>query len=122
MMNHKRLGLFLILLLLSAGCNLRFGRSTPTPEGSILATPEFSYFPPADPGTGSTAPSVNSNCAATPLGWIAYTVEAGDTLGLLAMQTDSSVSEIVTGNCLNSADSIYIDQVLYLPKVPVVSP
>lgn len=124
-MNHKQLCLFLIPLLLAAGCNLRFNRATPTPPASVLATPEFGYFPPADGGSGTVdpnAPVLNPACSATPPTWVAYTVVAGDTLGLLAMQTDSSVEEIVAGNCLDSADSIYIDQMLYLPKTPVVSP
>ncbi len=124
-MNHKQLCLFLISLLLAAGCNLRFNRATPTPPSSVLATPEFGYFPPDNSGTvdpNAPLPLVNAACAATPPTWIAYTVVSGDSLGLLAMQTDSSIDEIVIGNCLNSADSIYIDQTLYLPKVPVVSP
>ena len=51
-----------------------------------------------------------------------YTVEPGDSLGLLAQQTSSSISEIVAGNCLENPDQIEVGQVLYLPAQPVVVP
>jgi LysM repeat protein len=51
-----------------------------------------------------------------------YTVEPGDSMGLLAEQTSSTIQELVAGNCLNNADQIFVGQVLYLPRQPVISP
>lgn len=60
-----------------------------------------------------------SNCA-VPSGWYAYTVAAGDTLGIIAVTIGSTITEIQNGNCLTNADIIYVGQVLYLPRLPNV--
>jgi hypothetical protein len=69
-----------------------------------------------------TEEAPNPNCAATPSGWISYTVEPGDSMGLLADQTSSTIQELVTGNCLDNADQIFVGQVLYVPRQPVIGP
>lgn len=50
--------------------------------------------------------------------WTAYTVLAGDTVGGLAIATNTPVVEIVVGNCLQNPDIIQAGQVLYLPRLP----
>jgi len=112
-----------------AGCNLRLGQ--PTPVGAPLITtlppgidtppdlniPPDSNFAPVQPGT-----PINPDCPTTPSTWIVYTVETGDSLGLLAEQTSSSIDELVAGNCLANPDELFVGQVIYLPRQPVISP
>jgi hypothetical protein len=43
-------------------------------------------------------------------------------MGLLADQTASTIEELVIGNCLDNPDQIFVGQVIYLPRQPVVSP
>jgi LysM repeat protein len=107
-------------------CNLSNTPPTPTvaPANEIpLVFP--SVTPLTNLGATPIAPAVpvegaNPNCPPPP-GWVPYTVEAGDSMGLLAEQTDSTTQEIMQGNCLSNPDEIFVDQVLYLPRTPVVS-
>lgn len=114
----------ILLLLLLAACNLSMRQPTPTaaPNAPLITTlpPESNFQPPAEPVSPGT--SVNPDCPATPLGWIAYTVEPGDSLGLLAEQTSSTIDELVRGNCLANPDEIFVGQVIYVPRQPVISP
>jgi hypothetical protein len=107
----------LLLLASLIGCNL------------TTATPTVAPLPPTQPPlpvlTEAVAPPlepVNPNCAVTPAGWVEYTVEPGDSMGLLADQTASTIEELVIGNCLDNPDQIFVGQVIYLPRQPVVSP
>lgn len=111
--------LLLLVALTFTACNLT--RNAPTPT----YFPPTATFVPLQLPSGLTpigSPAVqNPNCASTPLGWIPYVVEQGDTLGLLAEQTDSTIQDIVNGNCMSNADAILVDTTIYLPKQPVVS-
>jgi len=104
------------VLVVLLGCNVT--RAVPTP------LPTLTPLPPVDqpPVVVVTQEVVNPNCPATPPGWIPYTVEPGDSMGLLADQTDSTIEELVAGNCLDNPDQIFVGQELYLPRQPVVSP
>ncbi len=51
-----------------------------------------------------------------PSGWTTYTVRRGDTLGRIANAANSSASELVTANCLASANLIFVGQVLFVPN------
>lgn len=110
---------FVLATLILISCNLARGASTPTPPfPEALSTLEpLDELPPA-----VTQEAANPNCAATPLGWVPYTVEAGDSMGLLAEQTSSTVQDLVAGNCLDNADQIFVGQVLYLPRQPAIVP
>lgn len=52
--------------------------------------------------------------------WVPYTVQAGDTVGGLAIATNTALADIVLGNCLSNPDIIQVGQTLYLPRAPVV--
>jgi hypothetical protein len=109
---------WLALLTLMA-CNLTRALPTPTPPPTLPPTP----LPLGDElQPALTEEPVNPDCPATPTGWILYTVEAGDSMGLLADQTASTVQELVTANCLDNPDQIFVGQVIYLPRQPVISP
>lgn len=128
----------ILLGLVLAACNLSASPPTPTVapftqiplvipttapiEGAttavdpnLLLTPGVGVTSAAPPAEGA----VNPNCP-QPAGWVTYTVEAGDSMGLLAQQTDSTINELTQANCLDNADSIYVGQVLYVPRTPVV--
>ena len=128
-----------LLALAAMACNL--SSTPPTPTSAPFPTTEpIPLFPTSDPALGNPAfaltPTIDfaggttggggavvgsdPNCIA-PQGWITYTVETGDSLGLLAMQTDSTVNELATSNCMTDPDSLYVGQVIYLPRVPVVT-
>jgi LysM repeat protein len=87
--------------------------NTPVP----LVLPSVATLPPL--GNPAIAPvSPNPNCPFTPPTWVAYTVQPGDSLGVISVNVDTPIDELVTNNCLESADSIFIEQVLYLPRLP----
>lgn len=52
--------------------------------------------------------------------WTAYTVQAGDTVGDLAIATNTALADIIIGNCLTTPDIINVGQTLYLPRQPVI--
>ena len=115
--------LFLLVLAVCAACNLDPITPTPIPQPT-LPPPLVLPTDPAgsDPFAATAVPAVNPNCPATPPNWISYTVEPGDSLGLLAMQTDSTVDELVQGNCLENPDQIEVGAVIFLPREPVIAP
>lgn len=132
-MSGMRYYCLLLLALVLAACNLSASPPTPTAApftqiplfvaspspfgGSTTVIDPNSLLTPA----GTTAPieGLNPNCP-QPAGWVTYTVEAGDSMGLLALQTDSTIAELTQANCLDNPDSIYVGQVLYVPRTPVV--
>lgn len=112
------LKVMILTVFLAAGCTLRMSPATPT----LFPTATFeTILPPANenfpPQPAATSP--NPDCPNTPSGWIQYTVENGDTLSLLAEQTSSTMNEIMTGNCLDNPDQLFVEQVIFLPRQPV---
>jgi len=93
----------------------------PTPASPPNA-PLITTLPPDTTAPTLASASINPDCPATPPNWIAYTVESGDSLGLLAQQTSSTIDELVQGNCLSNPDELFVGQMIYLPRQPVVSP
>ncbi len=71
--------------------------------------------------TATTSISVPINCSPPP-GWVAYTVQPGDTLGDLATRTNTTVGNLQNGNCLLGTELIYVGQILYLPRTPSIVP
>ena len=115
---YARSALLLLVALTFTACNLTRNPPTPTP---FPATATFVPLgiPSGLTPVGSPIPP-NPNCATTPPGWIPYVVEQGDTLGLLAQQTDSTIQDLVAGNCMDNADSLIQDTTIYVPKQPVI--
>ncbi len=122
------------LLLLLGGvffalaCNLSRTPATPT-AGPIQPTPFatsisptlFASITPLVPGGGNNPPpppNSGTPCA-MPGNWVQYTVEDGDTLSALADATSVTVQDIVNGNCLSNADTLFSGQVIYLPRSPI---
>lgn len=51
--------------------------------------------------------------------WQPYVVQAGDTVGDLAIATNTALADLIVGNCLTTPDIINVGQTLYLPRQPV---
>ena len=123
-----------VLLLAAVACNLGSGgdqntQPTPTlfpsltPSLAAAGTPTPTLAPSQTP-TGAALPNsgqvppTQTNCSPQ-TGWPVYTVVAGDTLGVIAQRTGSTVAQLVTANCLSNAELIYVGQKLYVPRLPV---
>ncbi|HEX2907735.1 MAG TPA: LysM peptidoglycan-binding domain-containing protein [Phototrophicaceae bacterium] len=114
----KKTSLFLTVVLMLAGCNLT--TTPPTPTLAPTQPPTLEPLVPIESPTDNTP--INPDCPATPSDWLAYTVEVGDSLSLLAEQTGSTIGDLIAGNCLENPDAIYVDFVIYLPRIPAVAP
>jgi LysM repeat protein len=68
-----------------------------------------------------TIPEGNTafNCEEPPDGWIGYTVQAGDTLSELTVNTGGEIDTVITANCLTDAGRIVVGTTLFLPRRPV---
>jgi hypothetical protein len=117
-MFFRRTAALVLIILVFAGCNLTTAPPTPT----LAPTQPPTFAPLASAAPTGELPPANPDCPLTPAGWVAYTVEAGDSLSLLAEQTGTTVDELVTANCLDNPDQIYVDFVIFLPQAPVISP
>jgi LysM repeat protein len=79
--------------------------------------------PTADTGVGgviATATSTVANCPIPP-GWLAYTVQFGDTLATIANRTNTTVANLQNGNCLGSSELIFANTTLYVPRAPIAA-
>jgi hypothetical protein len=60
--------------------------------------------------------SDNGNCT-IPDGWVSYTIVSGDTLFGISQRHQTTVDTIVSVNCLDDANQISVNQVLYVPEI-----
>ncbi len=67
--------------------------------------------------TGLSLPTAERNCPA-PDGWVAYTVQEGDTLYDIARAVGSTVEELAAANCLTGSGNITPGLNVYLPQSP----
>lgn len=129
-MRPLRFILIITIVLSASACNLTRAPAVSNPSVTeiplVIASPTFVFdrttvtlTAPAviTPVTGPIE-GINPACPPPP-GWTPYTVQSGDSLGLLAVQTNSSIAELVTANCLADPDQIFSGQVLFLPRLPV---
>jgi hypothetical protein len=111
-----------LVAVFAAACNLaRTADIPPTLDPARVPT-----LPPQAtigvlPGA-PTLPAANdplaSGCPAPPPGWVAYTVQNGDSLGALAVAVGIGISELATTNCLENPDALFSGQTIYLPILP----
>lgn len=82
-----------------------------TPTAGITLQPTAEQFRTAVP------PATIVNC--TPrTDWVLYTVKAGDTLGVIAQNVGSTITDLTRANCLANPDSIVVGQQLRVPRLP----
>jgi nucleoid-associated protein YgaU len=108
--------------------------ATPTPKNQLLPPPNLptvylppTYLPAYPPPTAQQAPAGNQppvyspgsvsaggQCV-VPNGWVAYTVQPGDTLAVIAASFGLTAEQLAQANCLQNPDLIYEGQVLAVP-------
>ena len=106
-----------VTVFLMTACSLTTVPPTSTPQ----PTPIPLLLPTTPPLSLGTDPAVrlnDSTCPFTPSNWIPYTVQPGDSLGAISVAVDTPLSDLVTNNCLENADAIFVQQVIYLPTTP----
>lgn len=113
-----------VLALAALACNLGVS-APPTPTRFIVPTPPIVVItstPPFLPTlpvipTSQTIPTQIIPC--NPRNdWPLYTVRAGDTLGIIAANTGTTIAALVSANCLSNPDRIEVGQVLRVPRLP----
>jgi LysM repeat protein len=88
--------------------------------GMSLFVPPLPTATATLPPTETLAPSATATehtCDQPPSGWLAYTVQWGDTLARLAQLTGANVNQLKKANCLKS-DRINAGQRLWVPRLP----
>jgi LysM repeat protein len=88
-----------------------------TQPSSTPASPS----PTRTPVSEATPTSAPAGCVPR-TGWLAYTVQPGDTLYGLSQILGISVADIREANCLESSNIIDVGQTLYLPRLPALPP
>jgi len=92
---------------------------TPVSEVPVPATATTTAAPPTPLPSPTplvaTLPPLPQICT-PPFGWMAYTVQVGDTLNELAYRYHVGVSLLMQANCLNN-QVVYPGQVIFLPPV-----
>ncbi len=126
MARWKRLFYYLLINVAVSACTVLvvltlWERSHPWLSGdSLAARIRPSSTPPPIVATYQAA-SVEPSATPTPP-VIAYEVQAGDTLGEIALQFGASVGEIMQLNRLENADSLAAGTVLYIPAAFTETP
>ncbi|MFN8458359.1 MAG: LysM peptidoglycan-binding domain-containing protein [Anaerolineae bacterium] len=93
---------------------------TPTPFVATATPMVIVVTPtslPVTPTTAGAAPGNTPGVCQPPATWVAYTVQAGDTLNTLAARTGASVFDLQQVNCLQNF-TLQSGQVVYLPINP----
>ncbi len=118
-------------VLFALACNLTTVPPTPTErpaqQGATSTSLAPTLFPSITPlgGLGgggivaTQAPSGGNGSCVAPANWVQYTVEAGDSIGALADATGTTIQAVVNANCLADPDTLYVGQVIYLPRSPI---
>lgn len=57
-----------------------------------------------------------------PMGWVAYTVRAGDTFYDLARQGQTNLQALLQGNCLTEVRALESGELIYLPAIAQATP
>lgn len=122
-MRNRAWIVLLSLSLAAVACNLGAPDPTPRPITIPSATPTvIAMIVTSTPQPSATSAPTNTNVPApvcTPrTTWIAYRVQPGDSLSILASRTGTTTATLVNANCLANANQISVGQLLYLPRIP----
>lgn len=98
----------------------------PTPIPSQTPLPTNTNTPESSGAMGAETPTatpttIPGQCNNTPVNWIPYVVQKGDTLYSLSIRSGASMDAIKHANCLES-DHLVAGTVIYLPSTPPVLP
>ncbi len=98
-------------------------QATSLPPPAVQTLQATSLPPPAAPSNTSApptlavAPSLTPTVCAPPGGWVAYTIQPGDTLFRIGLRYGLTVTELERANCL-AGDSIKSGQRILVPPLP----
>jgi len=112
---------FLALVIVWATSSCRQQEPTPPPTQVAIALTVGPETPMPALTMTAFVTITSPVCLPSPASWASYTVQAGDTLGALAIATGASLDAIKGANCLSS-DFIVEGQPLYLPVFPTPTP
>jgi LysM repeat protein len=97
--------------------------ATLTPSITPTSTLDLSISIPGLRGAETATPTSTPGCAPREDWKLRYTVVANDALAKIAALYNTTVNELMEGNCLTDPNTIYIDQVLRVPgDAPPVIP
>ncbi len=103
----------------------------------VLMIDTLIYLPPKPTKTSAsaakftpTSPAANifptitepAPTCGTPLGWVRYIVQPGDTLFKLSVAVGTTVQQIQLANCMGNSTLIRAGEGLWLPMIPVFPP
>lgn len=103
---------------------LDFSTAIPGMIPTAYAPTAFMSVPPTtslDQSQSSGQVSVPSGVVSSsgqcvvPNGWVAYTIQSGDTLATIATQYNLTVQQLASANCMDNPDLIYAGQVIAVP-------
>lgn len=126
--NSLIVALFIWTLL---ACNISANTHKPTPQPIVSATVEVTQEPATAIPTVITLPTVSNNTPSLPptavlphvcnprLDWFFYSVIAGDTLGNIANQVNSTITDLTIANCLANPNNLMVGQQIRVPRLPV---
>ncbi len=101
--------------------------ATDTPSPAPSETPAPILTPTPAPPITTSPPTIWPTATFSPTpcqiasGWVAYTVQPGDTLFTVGLRYNITTDALRVGNCLNS-DTLFAGQVIYVPPLPPASP
>jgi murein DD-endopeptidase MepM/ murein hydrolase activator NlpD len=111
--------ILLLLLLVTAACTLNTGRALPTTTAIVLEPTLRPTATDTPRPTNTPLPTATSGACVPRSDWtIFYTVVAGDTLGSIALRTNSTTAQLAAANCLTNPNNIVVGQQLRVPRVP----
>mgnify|MGYP001160634931 CR=1 FL=1 len=117
MLNRLTVFLFFALLFILGGCNLEAEAplATATPPQVTFNTP----FPTTSPlPTVAVTPTTGAGAGCVVNTTLPkYVVKAGDTLYDIAVQSNTTIQNLVTINCLANADQIFSGQTIYVTQL-----
>jgi LysM repeat protein len=110
---------------LGYGMLIALPASTPTPAFTLTQTDTTTATPtrtpePTKAKSGQSKPKATT-CAGHPAGWVIYTVQPGDTLYKIGLQTGVGWVVLRNANCLTSS-LIRTGTRLWVPRLPVFTP
>lgn len=105
--------------------NAELSATTPTVEIQVTATsepePTAEQSDTTENTSGEQSEQTDTSQCSPRTDWqFTYTVDPGITLSFIAQASNTTVAEIVAGNCLPDANTIYEGQVLRLPNQPII--
>jgi hypothetical protein len=92
----------------------------PTATVTVTASPTPTMIPPTrtpSPIPTATLPTPTSEGCVLRTDWEQYRLESGDTLSQIALDSGSTVDELLLANCLENPRTLLVGQMIYVPRL-----